>query len=106
MEYFTKHGLGKDEICKQTVTITDKLFQTEKVLPIYIDWETNQTIRRTFQNTDICNDLKNTNRKDNIDSEVNKGNMLKETTEIDDNTKVRASTSQRKLPSNKNDYFL
>jgi hypothetical protein len=49
---------------------------------------------------------KNTNRKDNIDSEVNKGNMLKEAIEIDDNTEVKTSTSQRKLPSNKNDYFL
>jgi hypothetical protein len=88
------------------LTITDKLFQTEKVLPICTDWETNQTIRRTFQNTNICNDLKNTNRKDNIDSEVNKGNMLKETTEIDDNTKGRTSTSQRKVHSNKNVYFL
>jgi hypothetical protein len=91
MEYFTKHGLGKEEICKQTATIIDKLFQTQTIC---IDWETNETIRRTFQNTDICNDLKNTNRKDNIDSEVNKGNMLKETTDIDDNTKVRTSTSQ------------
>jgi hypothetical protein len=76
MEYFTKHGLRKEEICKQTATIIDKLFQTEKVLPICIDGETNQTIRRT-QSTNICNDLKNTNMKDNIDSEVNKGIMLK-----------------------------
>ena len=47
--FFTKHGLGKEEICKQTATIIDKLLQTEKVLPICIGWETNQTIRRTFR---------------------------------------------------------
>jgi len=67
MEYFTKHSLGKEEICKQNATIIDKLFQTEKFLPVYFDWETNQTVKRTFQNTNICNDLKNTNRKDNIE---------------------------------------
>jgi hypothetical protein len=59
-----------------------------------MDWETNQTIRIAFQISNACNDLKNTDGKDNIDSEVNKGKMLKETIEIDDNTKVRASTSQ------------
>jgi len=57
MEYFTKHGLGKEEICKQTATIIDKLFQTE-VLPICIDWKTNQTIRITMHNTNIRNDVK------------------------------------------------
>ena len=41
-----------------------------------------------------------------LNSEVNKGNMLKETIEIGNNTKVRTSNSQRKLLSNKNDYFL
>jgi len=50
--------------------------------------------------------MKNTNRKDNIDSEVNKRKMLKETIEIDDNTKVRTSTRQWKSPSNKNYDFL
>jgi hypothetical protein len=49
----------------------------------------NQTIRMAVQKTNLCNDLKNTNRKDNIDSEVNRGKMLKETIEIGDNTKVR-----------------
>jgi hypothetical protein len=39
--------------------------------------------------------MKNTNRKDNSDSEVNK-----ETIEINDNTKVRATTIKWKLPSN------
>jgi hypothetical protein len=63
MEYFTKHGLGKENICKQTATIIDKLFQTEKVLPTCIEWETNQSIRRTFQKNNICNDLKNTNKR-------------------------------------------
>jgi len=59
-----------------------------------MDWETNQTITIAFQISNACNDLKNTDGKDNIDSEVNKGKMLKETIEIDDNTKVRASTRQ------------
>lgn len=59
-----------------------------------------------FQISNVRNDLKNTNRKDNIDSEVNKGEMLKETIEIDDNTKVRTSPRQGKLPSNKNYDFL
>jgi hypothetical protein len=42
----------------------------------------------------------------NCDSEINKGKILKETTEIDDTTKVRTSTRQRNLPNNKNDDFL
>ena len=72
-EYFTKHelhlnSLGKEVICKQIATIIDKLLQSEKVLPICIDWETNKTIWIAFQNTNIRNDLKNTNWKDNIDS--------------------------------------
>jgi len=37
---------------------------------------------------------------------VNKVKMLKETIEIDDNTKVRTLTRQWKLPSNKNYDFL
>jgi hypothetical protein len=84
----------------------DKLFQTERVLPICIYWETNQTIRRAFQTLIHCNDLKDTNRKDNIDTEVNNGKMVKETIVIDDSTKVRTSARQCKFPSNKNDYFL
>jgi hypothetical protein len=56
MEYFTKqglhlNGLGKEVICKQIATIIDKLFQTQRVLPICIYWETNQTIRTAFQST-------------------------------------------------------
>jgi hypothetical protein len=65
-KYFTKHelhlnSLGKKVICKQIVTIIDKLQQSEKVLLICIDWETNKTIWIAFQKTNIRNDLKNTN---------------------------------------------
>jgi hypothetical protein len=42
----------------------------------------------------------------NWHSEINKGKILKETKETDDNTKVRTSTRQCKLPSNKSDDFL
>jgi hypothetical protein len=59
-----------------------------------MDWETNQTISIAFQISNVRNDLKNIDGKDNIDSEVNKGKILKEIIEIDDNTKVRASTRQ------------
>jgi hypothetical protein len=45
------NGLGKEVICKQIATIIDKLFQTERVLPICIYWETNQTIRIAFHST-------------------------------------------------------
>lgn len=70
-ECFTKqglhwNGLGKEVICKQIATIIDKLFQTDKVLPICVDWETNPTIRIACQDTNTCNDLKNTNRNNNI----------------------------------------
>lgn len=56
-QYFTKqglhlNGLGKEIICKQIATIIDKLFPTERVLPICIYWETNQTGRIALQSTD------------------------------------------------------
>ena len=53
-ECFTKqglHGLGKEVLCKQIATIIDKLFQIERVLPICIYWETNQTVRIALQST-------------------------------------------------------
>jgi hypothetical protein len=42
----------------------------------------------------------------NCDSEISQGKILQETTEIDDNTKVRTSTTQCKLSSHKNYDFL
>jgi len=53
---FTKQGLhlndlGKEVLWKQIATIIDKLFQTERVLPTCIYWETNQTVRIALQST-------------------------------------------------------
>jgi hypothetical protein len=71
------NGLGNEVICKQTAIIIDKLLPTENILPICIDWDTSQIIWIAFQNTNICNDLKITNWKDNIDNEVKREKCLR-----------------------------
>jgi 23S rRNA pseudoU1915 N3-methylase RlmH len=99
--YYTRHGLhlngrGKEIICRQLASVIDRLFQPIEVIPITLDWNSNQVMSLELEATPVNSDLDNTWSKDDIEDEC----------EVEESKVCRVSNRQKKVPVDRTDDFL
>jgi hypothetical protein len=98
--YYTRHelhlnGRGKEIICRQLASVIDGLFQPIEVIPITLDWNSNQAMLLELEATSVNSDLDNTWSKDNIEDRC----------KVEEPKVCRVSNRQKKVPDNRTDDF-